>query len=150
MKRRLSAILIILLLLSFSAKAQKSLSKCEYWIDNGEKAEADFNGEEVAFAIDASSLSEGLHTLFYRVKDSEGMYSHLQTWVFNKSGDTDTPVTLENTLTTCEYWIDEGVKSETDFNGEEVVFAIDANKLSEGNHTLYYRVKDNEGVYSPL
>ena len=150
MRRRFPVLLVGLFLLSFSADAQKSLSKCEYWIDSGVTAEADFDGEEVAFAIDASKLSEGLHTLYYRVKDSEGMYSQLQTWVFNKPAKTDMSPDIPKSLTKCEYWIDSGVTAEADFDGEEAAFAIDASKLSEGLHTLYYRVKDSEGMYSQL
>ena len=126
----------------------KDLLSFQYWIDNGEKKEETFNGKDISFAIDASNVSEGLHVLSYRVKNSEGLYSLTQAWIFLRKGIEEN-LTAKN-LVSCQYWIDNGEKKEETFSEKDVSFAIDASNVAEGLHTLRYRVKDSEGMYSPI
>ena len=37
----------------------------EYWIDNNEKQEIAIDNDQIAFALDASKVNEGMHTLNY-------------------------------------------------------------------------------------
>lgn len=147
MKRQLSIVLVCLLLSLFHVHAQNTVTACQYWIDDGSRAEVTVTNGHTAFTVDASTTAEGLHTLNYRMKDSEGMYSSLQTWVFLRRKDTST---TGRNVTMCQYWIDDGSRTEVTANDGETTFVVDASKFSEGLHTLNYRMKDNEGMYSPL
>ena len=148
MKRRIFITFVCSFLSLLSAFAQKSLSWLQYWIDSGEKIESAFSENDITLAVDASSLTEGLHTFYYRVKDSEGMYSPLKSWIILRKGPD--PIITEKNISLCQYWIDSGEKIESAFSENDITLAVDASSLTEGLHTFYYRVKDSEGMYSPL
>ena len=148
MKRRIFITFVYSFLSLLPAFAQKSLSQLQYWIDSGEKMESVFSGNDITLAVDASSLTDGLHTFYYRVKDSEGMYSPLKSWIVLRKGPD--PETKANNISLCQYWIDSGEKMESVSSGNDITLAVDASSLTDGLHTFYYRVKDSEGMYSPL
>ena len=86
MNRRFNLIFVCSFLSLLSANAQKTLSELQYWIDSEERQESFFSGNDVTLVVDVGSLAEGLHTFYYRVKDSEGMYSPLKSWIFLRKG----------------------------------------------------------------
>ena len=57
---------------------------CEYWIDGdrSNKREIDVDGNNIAFTVDASDLSEGKHQISLRVKNDLGLYSSVITEMF--------------------------------------------------------------------
>lgn len=149
MMNRFVLSLLALLYLSYHvALAQnRHVTKCEYWIDGNEKQEVAVNGESVTFAVDASGMSEGLHTLNYQVMDSEGLYSSLQTWMFIRDALRDGQT--ENTIVSVEYWFDGKTDNIHTLSASKksVNLAVDASALDYGFHTLSYRVKDARGNY---
>ena len=144
---------ILTLVLSIHLLAQTNVNDtlapvlCEYWIDDRTVDSLLISSNEILFSVDASTLSDGVHTLNYRIKDSNEKYSPLYTWLFYKRlyplNDTIVPVV-------CEYWIDTMALESIPMPTNELQFAIDANLIGKGLHTLNYRVKDSEGKYSPL
>ena len=86
MTKRLLLLFVCSAACSLSALSQKIISQLQYWIDSGERTEMAFNGSDTTFVIDGSKAKEGLHTISYRVKDSDGMYSPLHTWIFLRKG----------------------------------------------------------------
>ena len=57
---------------------------------------------------------------------------------------------VENTVSTVEYWIDDlsnGIHEEN-VTGNEINLSIDASSLHDGLHKLVYRLKDVRGRYS--
>ena len=122
--------------------------KAEYWIDSNKKKELTVNGSQVAFTVEAVEVSEGLHTLNYRLLNNEGRYSPLYTWMFLREELRDE--SIDNKVSNVEYWIDDisnGVKDVTVSEGE-INLSIDATTLSYGLHKLVYRLKDLRGRYS--
>ena len=122
----------------------------EYWIGNNEKQEIAIDNDQIAFVLDASKVNEGMHTLNYRVKDNEGKYSPLQTWIFLKDAHHDTSVV--NKTASVEYWFDDKsnvLQSHIAFK-DTIEFSVDATPLKTGLHTLNYRVKDVLGNYSQI
>lgn len=122
----------------------------EYWIDNNEKQEIAIDNDQIAFALDASKVNEGMHTLNYRVKDNEGKYSPLQTWIFLKNAHHDTSVI--NKTASVEYWFDDKsnvLQSHIAFK-DTIEFSVDVTPLKTGLHTLNYRGKDVFGNYSQI
>lgn len=122
----------------------------EYWIDNNEKQEIAIDNDQVAFVLDASKANEGMHTLNYRVKDNEGKYSPLQTWIFLKNANHDTSVI--NKTASVEYWFDDksNVLQSHIASNDTIEFSVDASPLKTGLHTLNYRAKDVLGNYSQI
>lgn len=148
MKRLIYSILACLLSIQMGYAQEKSVVNCQYWIDSGDRQEIAISGEQVAFVLDASEASEGMHTLNYRVKDSEGMYSPLQTWIFMKNAIKD--MTIVNITASMEYWFDDKsniIQTYMSFD-DTISFSIDATPLKPGLHTLNYRVKDILGNHS--
>ena len=152
MKRIILFILTIPLFLS--VRAQSSIVACEYWMDGDMDAitEVPVSGNEASFSIDVSGLADGMHTLYYRVRDDQGRYSTPNTWLYMKdtalrgSGNDAEP----STIVACEYWMDGDMSNITEIavDSTQVAFAIDVSGLADGMHTLYYRVKDAQGRYS--
>ena len=120
---------------------------CEYWIDDMPLSFVPMSGNELSFTINTTALSDGLHTLNYRVKDNENMYSPLATYLFYKQSY---PKNDTISLVLCEYWIDDMPLSSIPMSGNELSFTIDATSLTSGMHILNYRIQDNEGAYGPL
>ncbi|MBP5337758.1 MAG: dockerin type I repeat-containing protein [Prevotella sp.] len=132
------------------ASAVRLLLGGEYWIDgnyNAPSTVAIGKGGVMQFSLDATTLSEGLHTLYYRAFDSAGFYSPVQSWLFYRGQLANQRATA---VTTYEYWTDQNAHQTGTVVGNEVQFTLDASTLSEGLHTLHYRLMDNQGHYSPI
>ncbi len=95
-------------------------------------------------------MANGLHTLFLRVKDSDGRWSlaHSKPFLIEK-------VTTLPNMVQMEYFIDNdpgygmgtaiSLTSDTDVTVNAV---IDLSALSNGSHVLYIRTKDANGLWS--
>lgn len=122
----------------------------EYWIDNlyEQRTAVDIVDDKLSFVYDARNLSEGAHTINYRVKDSEGNYSSLSTWMFFRSELQDP--TIVNKAEICEYWFDNDAANlkSVRITENEFSFSADASKLSDGAHSIGYRIRDVLGNYS--
>lgn len=150
MRRLIYSILAFLLSIQCGNAQDKSVTNCQYWINQTGSANAvtkAVGGTDVSFSIDTKSLATGIHNLYFRLQDTDGMWSGLQSWLFYVSKRKSNK---KIKITKGEYWIDRNDKQEIAISGEQVSFVLDASGLGEGIHTLNYRVKDNEGMYSPL
>ena len=129
-----------------------SVASCEYWIDEDidkKKSSSVSNGIVSVKAL-GLQLTEGLHTLNYRLLDNAGRYSATQSWLFVREALKDTAIVSE--VASVEYWMDNEItKRKTVAGGDScVTFVADASSLKEGLHTLNYRIKSSLGKYSPL
>ena len=127
------------------------VTNIEYWVDtdSDNRTTAAVTNDSIAFTLDASTLHEGMHTLYYRFKDNEGEYSIPYAWQFFVVRH------VVNTIikvTDIEYWVDTDYdnRSTMTVTDDSVAFTLDASTLREGMHTLYYRFRDNEGEHSYL
>lgn len=150
MRRHL--LLYIACLLAIVAQADdRTPTGVEYWIDDGHLNRTTVSiGSDglLQFALDGSTLSEGLHALRYRAKDSEGCYSPVQSWLFYRQRLGSEVATKVATL---EYWTDNrnDLLKRDSVRGLEISFVYDASALKEGLHALNYRTQDDQGRYSP-
>lgn len=129
---------------------EKNVVKYQYWIDatGSDNALTNIvNGKDISFSIDTKTLSLGMHQLLFRFQDSDGAWSSLQSWLFFVN---EMKKNKEVKIIQGEYWIDNNEKQEIAIDNDQIAFVLDASKVNEGMHTLNYRVKDNEGKYSPL
>ena len=148
----------ILLLFSsglfLSAQADdRQLSSFQYWFDDNqtEMTETSISGtkQTINQSIDASQLREGMHRLYFRVGDDQGLWSPLQQWAFFVKPLRDKGAKAINTV---EYWLDtnSAERKSVVVNGNLWQQMIDVSDLSEGMHTLNYRFGDNYGDYGAL
>ena len=128
-----------------------TVTKLEYWVD---EAKAHYTSMAItdnaaSFILDASDMTEGTHNLYYRVQDNEGEWSYLHSWQFFVKRIT-TNETIK--VTDIEYWVDAEKAHYTTkaVSNDEVTFVMDLSDMREGMHTLFYRLKDNEGEWSYL
>ncbi len=140
--------------LLLSAQADnRQLSKLQYWFDDNQSSmtEQTLSGtkQNINEAIDANSLREGMHTLYFRIGDTAGQWTPLQTWSFFVA-----PIRNKGakTIKAVEYWMDNDLakRKTTEVSGNTWQQALDVSNLSEGIHTLNYRFVDNHDGYSPV
>lgn len=122
----------------------------EFWIDDSSQhsmIEIVDNGQ-LSFAVDTKNVNDGLHTLYYRVRDDDGMYSQLYSWKFIRTHLQEN--SQANRVESLEYWFDADTMhvSTISIDNNTVDFAVDASILNPGLHTLSYRAKDLSGNYS--
>jgi PKD repeat protein len=102
--------------------------------------------------IPLEEMEDGLHTLFARIKDTSGVWTH----TFNRSFLlTRIPGDADPLVNRMEYFMDEdpgyGQATPIAFNPDalpEVTVDLPLGSLSPGLHTLYVRSKDENGRWS--
>lgn len=139
-------VLFCFLFLFFSkAYAQTSIVSLEYWFDNLliTKKTVDTQGKSINFnQLDVGSLSEGMHTLYLRAKDSNG------NWSITHSKLIYNPIQQEGN-SGCEYWIDNSNHMQFVGSQSNQITSfdnIDLQSVSSGIHTLYIRSRNKAGV----
>ncbi|MBC7448563.1 MAG: T9SS type A sorting domain-containing protein [Hymenobacteraceae bacterium] len=108
---------------------------------------------EHTFVADLSAVSNGIHTLFVRVRTAAGAWSLTQVRPFLRSGAT--AVTAAPNLTRAEYYLDTdpgyGLGTPIPITpGTSIVqsHVVDLSAVSNGLHTLYVRVQDASKAWS--
>lgn len=133
-----------------NAHKSGSPEQCEYWLDDdyAHRRTVSIHDSLAAFSCQVDELTEGLHTLSYIVKDSQGMCSSTKSLMFyhaNRMGNT-----VSHTPDLFEYWIDNDPTSKKSIkiNSDSAVFSIDISSCNDGSHTLTYQIKDTAGQCS--
>lgn len=154
----------------FTTDKQESQSKIkayEYFIDtplepgNGIRETVDsavITNQAISITL-PTDLEAGLHCIFVRVKNDLDVWSQTKETLFYVLGDfTTTSIANNSPIVDAEYFIDDFVdvgqataitinQSGTDINNS---FQVDTQDLSLGNHTLFVRVKNEQGLWSVL
>lgn len=145
----IQSLLSCLLALMPGLMLAQTLTSYEYWFDD------DFAGRKtgtlsgtndaVTFSADARGLSQGIHRLYFRAKQSDGMYSAITSSVFMKIN--------AGAANTLEYWLD-GDRSTLHIidgslasDGEDYLFVnnLDLGEVTPGHHRLYCRACSSSG-----
>jgi hypothetical protein len=145
------------LVLGTSSGGQNAISQVQYFYDQ-DPGEA--NRITQAISLDANNkaliplnitLPLGVHSVSFRVKDTQGKWSLFHTKVFLVMGNGAANASLSK----VEYYLDTdpGFGNGTQINytampGETQWLNIALNNLSTGVHVLYVRVKNSAGVWS--
>ena len=146
------SLLALLCYMTAVAQTPPTVTKCEYWIDQqfGSRTTAEMTGTTWNSSIDISGLSIGLHSIAFRVVDSNNLYSSVQVRNFLKVSGTSSGGA---SLKTYEYWIDQDFahkKSGTVPSGGVVNIDEDISGLSNGLHSIALRVIDADDVVSSV
>jgi len=125
-----------------SSKAT-TISEREYWFDGhiGERKSLD---NSVA-TIDIPDLSMGVHSITLRVKDNNDLWSSVVTQYFLVPQKT-----TERNIVRYMYWIDDDIDNMViaEVAGSDRIINVEVGGLSEGKHTIYWRVGDSNGTWS--
>jgi hypothetical protein len=141
-----------LLILSQLGWSQPNLTHLEYWFDTEIEQRTTlpidvgvtYNGNH---SFDTEALELGLHTINYRIKNENGVWSNISTSFFHKVPN----ISQEpNGISAYQFWIDNNVEDRVTISSSEssMSHAIDVNNLVDGIHLLTYRVKDVHGWWS--
>ncbi len=149
----------LVLLAGYMNLNAQNITKVEYSFDEfvkqGEGTVVSLSEEKTEvnseWTIDISSLDAGVHTLYVRTQNDDGIWS-LPTQQTLYVTETNVP----ETITEIEYAIDEFVKQGEGTNvlvkDEESVIdsvlTVNVASLEAGNHSIYYRTKNNFGAWS--
>lgn len=143
----------------FQGASGKAIAQIEYYFDTdpgiGSGLHINFpvpraNADTIV-TLNLATLVDGLHTLYARAKDVKGLWSNIYSKSFLKmQGTGGLPK-----ITKMEYYIDSdpglGLASNIDTTGHSngiYNLNIPINTLSDGEHTLYIRAKDNRSLWS--
>jgi hypothetical protein len=126
--------------------AQNNIQQLQYWIDDNfanaviiQDCTQQFN-----ITLPTTNLSVGKHLFHYRVKQSNHLWSVVNSQSF---------VTQSNAVA-YEYWFDEAYAQRfystfpTSEKWQEIIDSISTNALQVGKHVLHYRIKDAKGLWS--
>jgi len=147
--------LIILFSLCQLVLFAQGYSRVEYFIDTdpgiGSATTAQLPiGESTQFITNLSSIGSGLHTLYIRVKDSQGHWSQTITRPFMKQA---VPRDATITISKAEYFVDTDpgfgkATSISSISGETIDATVDLSTIASGLHSLYIRTLDTQGHWS--
>lgn len=143
----------LLALLLYVAAARGQTYQLEYWFDTYSQANAhttSFSGTNLSKSLDVNSIEQGFHTIYMRVKSSDGTYSPITSSVFfkyNVSGSSN-----------LQYWFDDDISKMAtipiDMTSDAVqvldLNMTDAVKFPLGFHKLCMRIAANGSHYSPI
>jgi hypothetical protein len=154
------------ILLFLSVAWADSIDRVEYFIDTDPGLGLSTNILiqpdsiiDVNFSINTTSLSDGSHTVYYRVRNSFGHWSMLHSKSIYKYAIYEPlpPEALRTTLSKLEYFIDTdpgiGLGTNIPIIADSLIdtnFIIDTTPLSFGSHIVYFRLKNNLGNWSML
>lgn len=152
MKYRIVIILIGWILLSMPALAQQ-VNRGEYffnsYVDFGNGTAFTISQEQTNLDLDIASIPVGLNSVYLRVRDNSGKWSHTNQSVFYKY-EAQTGLQISE----IEYMIDEykdfGSGTKLALEGGKDDYLIDVDGLEDGLHILYVRAKNNQGIWSMM
>ena len=120
------------------ALAQKS----EYWFDQETETHT-APALSGVMQVDLSSLSVGLHSLHWRLTDSNGTASSVTTAFFVKQP-------TETLAQKSEYWFDNNPETIQTLTATSGLQTVSLDGLRPGLHALHWRSSDADGTPSPV
>lgn len=123
----------------------------EYWGDNSDSDVHTCDQLNGSLSLDVSTFSDGLHTLHFRVRGTDGIVYALSSKMFAKLGNYDQNIhtnSEDGTSMLC-YWFDNDSETMFSCSGLSGVYSINVASLSEDLHVLNCLLKAANGsVYN--
>lgn len=131
-----------------------SLTNYEYWVDDvfAGRINTALTGSSLILSsnLNIGSVSEGLHKLNIRAKDSNNRWSSVYSQLFFRLPVSSGTVTLTN----YEYWVDDAFagRVNTALAGQQLILttSLDVISSTEGFHKFNIRTKDSNGRWSSV
>nr|WP_290642343.1 PKD domain-containing protein [Labilibaculum sp.] len=142
-------------LFALAGFSQNQITEYEYWIDDdianrtSVNLSSPSNNIAINELVDLSTVSDGLHSISIRFKDTNKVWSNTVNKLFTKR-ETLAP---SQSLHTLQYWFDNDLENEvtTTFASTDKLDhsdLIDLSALSNGMHLVNYRVKNEANIWS--
>ena len=118
-----------------------NIAACEYWLDGNVALRASIDASPAQISL--TDFGEGLHSFTMRVKDNNGAWSSPVTKYFLVPAP-------ERTIARYLYWFDNDEANSVtgELSSASGVLPVNIAHLSEGEHTLSWRVADSKGAFS--
>ena len=133
---------------ALAADPELNIEYVEYFIDSdpgygkGTSVDLGENDSVYIFNLSMQPLTTGIHQLYVRARNVEGVWSQVANRAFVKT----TPYATSLSIKTIEYYLDadpgtgKGIDAPFDEDGfGGLVFTVDLNAVAAGEHTLYIR-----------
>ena len=111
-----------------------------YWFDDGQTA-TEVEITDGVQMLDASPLTEGLHTVHYQIVDSSGMLGAPASSLFLKI-DCDTDTVIAKSI---RYWFDDDAATVNEIDVAKGTQTLEVADMPSGLHTLNYQLIDSKG-----
>jgi len=150
-------LVLIMLCMPFGVEAFSQIVSAEYFFDadpgfgNGTALNVSGDSIDENFSIPTESLSDGIHTLYVRVLNANGvwsLYDKNSVWVSIRNANAAL-------ITAAEYFIDMdpglGLGTAIDISGDSIdedIMLDVPEDLSDGDHIVYVRVLNANGIWS--
>lgn len=151
---------VIIFTMCTQAVLAQNIVRLEYFIDTdpgygmGQSMTISANTTtlDILSEIDLNEITTGVHTLYFRIKDENNVWSHTNSRVFLKEATSvaNTSVSVSD----VEYFLDEdpghgsgiplSVASNSQIDHET---SLDISEIANGVHTIYFRVRDSSGSW---
>ena len=131
-------------------EASAEVTGWEWWMDGDAVQRRSVSGSQAAVDIEESigTMSQGLHCLNFRVRNSSGDWSPVSRMLFF------VPVEPEATaeVTGWEWWMDGDAAQRRSVSGSLAAVDIEESigAMSQGLHCLNFRVRNSSGDWSPV
>lgn len=138
-----------------SIPKQTNIAAYQYWFDrddaNAVMVVVEAGTTVVSPTIDASALADGAHTMYFRAVDTYGRWSSILKHAFVKL---NAGYFASATICGYQYWFDKNDAAAITQSVPEGTTTIDPTidipNISDGVHSLKFRVKDTEGNWSSI
>ena len=142
-------------LFALAGFSQNQITEYEYWIDDdianrtSVNLSSPSNNIAINELVDLSTVSDGLHSISIRFKDTNKVWSNTVNKLFTKRE----ALAPSQSLHTLQYWFDNDLENEvtTTFASTDKLDhsdLIDLSALSNGMHLINYRVKNESNIWS--
>ena len=122
-----------------------------YWFDRkGKVNTCSYDGK--SFTLDASSLEDGIHMLYYQLVSGEGHVSSTHVRMFMKVAEDGSISPFEGKYVpkAVRYWVDNDTTNIQTRDYSSGILSHDMANLEEGAHWLYYQIVTEDGHTSPV
>ena len=145
---RLRYILLAAVAVVFMAATAQNITEQEYWLDGDVGNKQSLESSQAT--IDISSLAKGLHSITIRVK-KEMVVNEQNVSLWSSPVTKFFIVPKEKTTASVArymYWFDDDFDNKVVVSTTDKLFTVEVGGLSEGKHTIYWRVGDSNGTWS--
>lgn len=131
------------------------VEKVIYWIDDNydNKVTQAYTEADMSFEQDISNLAGGKHSYSFIALNSQNRTAAITGSFYMPTTDGNDDESGEKeviTIVSYQYWVDDDKANAKTlpYTSDDISQQIDYTQLAEGVHTLHFRLRNNEGIWS--